>query len=131
MGIHRGSIDTTRLAVENTGRRFHALEAVLSVVDASTCATLVEGALTAAGRIDVLVNNAGAITRCPALEVTESQWHQVLHINLTANLSTHPGRRPPPPLLRQPGNGSPRGKVINIASMLSFQGGMNVAAYTA
>jgi len=76
------------------------------------------------GRIDILVNNAGTIRRTPALDFSEADWDDVLQINLKAAffLSQAVARV----MLSQGG-----GKIINIASMLSFQGGINVPSYTA
>ncbi|MEU4158603.1 SDR family oxidoreductase [Actinoplanes sp. NPDC026670] len=75
-------------------------------------------------RIDILVNNAGIIRRAPAAEVTAGDWDDVLAVNLDAafQLSQAAGRR----MIAQG-----HGKIINIASMLSFQGGIRVPAYTA
>jgi 2-deoxy-D-gluconate 3-dehydrogenase len=75
-------------------------------------------------RIDILVNNAGIIRRAPATEVTAGDWDDVLAVNLDAafHLSQAAGRR----MIAQG-----HGKIINIASMLSFQGGVRVPAYTA
>ncbi|MEU4623959.1 SDR family oxidoreductase [Actinoplanes sp. NPDC023801] len=74
--------------------------------------------------IDILVNNAGIIRRAPAAEVTAGDWDDVLTVNLDAafHLSQAAGRR----MIAQG-----HGKIINIASMLSFQGGIRVPAYTA
>ncbi|GLZ32951.1 2-dehydro-3-deoxy-D-gluconate 5-dehydrogenase [Lentzea sp. NBRC 105346] len=78
----------------------------------------------ASHRIDVLVNNAGTIGRGPAAEVSLPDWRRVLSVNLDSafELSKLVGGQ----MLAQ---GS--GKIVNIASLLSFQGGINVAAYTA
>ncbi|GIE82273.1 2-deoxy-D-gluconate 3-dehydrogenase [Actinoplanes philippinensis] len=75
-------------------------------------------------QIDILVNNAGIIRRAPAAEVTAGDWNDVLTVNLDAafRLSQAAGRR----MIAQG-----HGKIINIASMLSFQGGIRVPAYTA
>lgn len=75
-------------------------------------------------RIDILVNNAGVIRRAPVEDVTLDDWHAVLRVNLDAvfALSQAFGA----PMARR---GS--GKIINVASLLSFQGGVNVAAYAA
>ncbi|HWS36579.1 MAG TPA: SDR family oxidoreductase [Actinoplanes sp.] len=75
-------------------------------------------------RLDILVNNAGIIRRADAVDMTDADWDDVLTVNLDAafKLSQAAGRR----MLAQ---GS--GKIINIASMLSFQGGVRVPAYTA
>lgn len=75
-------------------------------------------------RLDILVNNAGIIRRADAVDMTDADWDDVLTVNIDAafKLSQAAGRR----MLAQ---GS--GKIINIASMLSFQGGVRVPAYTA
>jgi 2-deoxy-D-gluconate 3-dehydrogenase len=76
------------------------------------------------GRIDILVNNAGTIRRTPAIDFSETDWDDVLQINLKAAffLSQAVARV----MISQGG-----GKIINIASMLSFQGGITVPSYTA
>jgi 2-deoxy-D-gluconate 3-dehydrogenase len=74
-------------------------------------------------RIDILVNNAGMIHRAPAEEYSQAAWRQVLAVNLDSVFE----------LTRQLGTGMlhrGQGKVINIASLLSFQGGLSVTAYT-
>ncbi len=74
------------------------------------------------GDIDILVNNAGIIRRSPALDYTEADWDATLEIDLTAPflLSQAAGRMMLP---------KRRGKIINVASILAFQGGLNVTAY--
>jgi 2-dehydro-3-deoxy-D-gluconate 5-dehydrogenase len=74
--------------------------------------------------IDILVNNAGTIRRTPAIDFSEADWDDVLHINLKAAffLSQAVARV----MMSQGG-----GKIVNIASMLSFQGGIIVPSYTA
>src|SRR6202022_4263443 len=81
-------------------------------------------ALAAAGRVDILVNNAGTITRGPALDVSATEWHRVLQVNLHAlfRLCQAAAQDMLP---------RKRGKIINIASMMSFQGGILVSPYTA
>jgi 2-deoxy-D-gluconate 3-dehydrogenase len=76
------------------------------------------------GSLDILVNNAGIIRRAPALEFSEEYWDDVLQINLKALffLSQAAGR-----VMAEQGGG----KIVNIASMLSFQGGILVPSYTA
>ncbi len=76
------------------------------------------------GRLDILVNNAGIIRRAPALEFSEEYWDDVIQINLKALifLSQAAGK-----VMVQQGSG----KIINVASMLSFQGGILVPSYTA
>lgn len=127
VGVHRGPVKGIREAVERTGRRFHAVPADLASVDGAACTAIVDAAVRAAGRVDILVNNAGTIDRAPALQVSESRWAEVLQTNLTAPflLTQAVGRHF---LGRE--DAACRGKIINIASMLSFQGGVNTAAYT-
>jgi len=76
------------------------------------------------GGLDVLVNNAGIIRRAPAVDVTPEDWGAVLHVNLDAlfQLSQAAGR-----VMLAAGSG----RIVNVASMLSYQGGINVPAYTA
>ncbi len=76
------------------------------------------------GRLDILVNNAGIIRRAPALEFSEQDWDEVIGINQKAVffLCQAAGRQ-----MRTQGGG----KIINIASMLSFQGGILIPSYTA
>eukprot|EP01034_Spumella_vulgaris_P038007 gene38008-46904_t len=92
----------------------------------STVQHVVAGALAASpqGRLDILVNNAGIIRRADSLDVTEEDWDAVINTNLkslfflsqaaAAHMAQHGG-----------------GKIINVASLLSFQGGIRVPAYTA
>lgn len=91
---------------------------------AEVCHRLIEEAVAALGSIDILVNNAGMIRRAPAAEFSDADWGDVIAANLSAvfRLSQKAGQH----MLRQ---GS--GKIINIASLLSFQGGITVPAYAA
>ncbi|PYU67664.1 MAG: 2-deoxy-D-gluconate 3-dehydrogenase [Acidobacteria bacterium] len=89
------------------------------------CSGLVEEAITEFGSIDILVNNAGMIRRAPAAEYPTEFWDELIAVNLTAvfRLSQLAGRH-----MLQRGSG---GKILNIASLLSFQGGILVPAYAA
>jgi 2-dehydro-3-deoxy-D-gluconate 5-dehydrogenase len=115
-------VDT--LAIINAaGRRAAWIPADLDSL--APIAGLVERARSAFGHIDILVNNAGAIRRNAALDFTEDDWDAVIGVNLkTAFFLTQAVAR------YWVAEGT-RGKVINIASMLSFQGGVRVASYTA
>jgi 2-deoxy-D-gluconate 3-dehydrogenase len=109
-----------RLAVLDVSR----LGLVGDVGDAQVCAMLVEETIAHFGTIDILVNNAGTIRRAPAAEHSNDDWTTVLGVNLSSvfRLMQHAGRH----MLAQS-----HGKIINIASMLTFQGGVNVASYAA
>jgi 2-deoxy-D-gluconate 3-dehydrogenase len=115
--------DDTCAQVEASGRRYMNLQVDLlqaSIRDLNACVTQVVSKL---GRLDILVNNAGIIRRAPALEFSEKDWDEVLHINLKALffLSQAAGR-----VMKEQGGG----KIISVASMLSFQGGILVPSYT-
>ena len=94
------------------------------VADAAVCAKLVKETVENLGAIDILVNNAGIIRRAPAADYPEEDWKAVIDVNLNSvfRLMQHAGRH----MLK---HGS--GKIINIASLLSFQGGILVPAYAA
>jgi 2-deoxy-D-gluconate 3-dehydrogenase len=81
------------------------------------------------GRVDILVNNAGTILRAAAEDVTLADWEQVLQVNLTSvfQLSQLAARD----MIPRGGSGTSVGKIVNIASLLSFQGGIRVPAYAA
>lgn len=112
----------TQNAVDKLGRRFLSVHADLA--DAATITNIVAAALSTFGHVDILVNNAGTIRRNAAVDFTEADWDAVVDVNLKSLffLTQAVGRH-----MLQAG----RGKVINIASVLSFQGGIRVASYTA
>lgn len=105
------------------GRRtayFHA-----DVADPQACSSLFENAVSEFGHLDILVNNAGAIRRAPAAEYSAEFWDEMLaaHLSAVFRLSQLAGRH----MLAR---GTP-GKIVNIASLLSFQGGIRVPGYSA
>jgi len=112
----------THVRIEKLGRRCVSLRADLAAPGAAE--TLVRETLAAFGRIDILVNNAGIIRRARLLDFTEKDWDDVMNVNIKALflLSQAAAR-----VMVKQG----RGKIINIASMLSFQGGIRVPSYTA
>lgn len=118
-----GQFDNTRTAVEAHGRQFHGITADLS--DMAQVRNLVPAVVDALGKIDILVNNAGIVRRTPCTDFSEEDWDYVMNINLKAAffLSQAAAKK----FLEQ-GTG---GKIINIASLLSFQGGILVPSYTA
>ena len=105
------------------GRKAVSLQADLTSIE--PVGRIVEETLAAFGRIDILVNNAGLIRRADAVDFTEADWDLVMNINLKTVffMSQAVARQ----FIKQ-GDG---GKIINIASMLSFQGGIRVPSYTA
>ena len=95
------------------------------IADPRTAGSLVEEAHRRLGRLDIVVNNAGIIRRAPAIDTTDADWSAVVDVNLNGvfRLCRAAGRH-----MLASGRG---GKIINIASLLSFQGGLTVPAYAA
>ncbi len=114
--------EATQELVAGTGAKFIALAG--DVGDAAVCARLIEETIRHFGTIDILVNNAGIIRRAPAAEHSEDDWNAVIETNLTSvyRLTQHAGRH----MLAKG-----YGKIINIASLLTFQGGIHVPSYAA
>jgi 2-dehydro-3-deoxy-D-gluconate 5-dehydrogenase len=114
----------TCAAVEALGRRFLSIECDLLATPVAGLSDVVGQVVGTLGRLDILINNAGIIRRTPALDYSEADWDAVLDINLKALffLSQAAARV----MVAQGG-----GKIINVASMLSFQGGILVPSYTA
>ena len=112
----------TQAKVEALGRRFVAIEANLITVEPID--RVVKETLDGLGGLDILVNNAGLIRRADAVDFSEKDWDDVMNVNIKSAffMSQAAGRH----FIAQ---GS--GKIINIASMLSFQGGIRVPSYTA
>jgi 2-dehydro-3-deoxy-D-gluconate 5-dehydrogenase len=123
VGIARSSAVDTERGVVAAGRKFHSLYADL---DRSHEAQRVVGqAIEAAGRVDILVNNAGIIRRNDALTFTEQDWDAALNVNLKTPFFLAQA------VAQAMVNAGRGGKIINIVSMLSFQGGIRTASYTA
>jgi 2-deoxy-D-gluconate 3-dehydrogenase len=119
----RSAPDETARLVASAGRKLHVVQADLGSIE--PIERVVFEAHAAAGRLDILVNNAGIIRRADSLDFTEDDWDAVLNTNLKTVffLSQAVARR-----WVEEGRG---GKIINIVSMLSFQGGLRVPSYTA
>ncbi len=113
----------TRAQVEALGRRFMYVQCDLLQTSVAGLNDVVKGIVDELGRLDILVNNAGIVRRAPAIEFSEQDWDDVMHINLKALffLSQAAAR-----VMKEQGSG----KIINVASMLSFQGGIFVPSYT-
>ena len=108
--------------IERMGRRAAVVAADLA--DASEAARVIPQAEERLGRVDILVNNAGIIRRAPVLEYAEADWDAVLSVNLKSVFL----------LSQAAARGMAArgvGKIVNVASLLSFQGGITVPAYAA
>lgn len=112
----------TCAAIEKYGRQTFPVFGDMS--DKDVPKKLVAQVIEKFGRIDILINNAGMIRRTPAVDFSEEDWSLVLEVNLSSifRLSQAAARK----MIVQKS-----GKIINIASLLSFQGGITVPAYTA
>ena len=121
--IGRSSPDETVELAKKTGRKVHVIMADLGSLEPVD--TIVGETKEALGSIDILVNNAGIIKRNDSIDFTEEDWDAVMDINLKTLffLSQKVARE-----MIAAGKG---GKIINIASMLSYQGGIRVPSYTA
>ena len=117
------SPDATCDRITSAGGVAHAISGDLGEPD--TPKHLVAQTLERFGRIDILVNNAGTIRRAPAADYSDEDWNAVIEVNLSSvfRLSKLAGKQ-----MIERGNG---GKIVNIASLLSFQGGITVPAYAA
>jgi len=118
----KGNAAETCSIIEASGRK--AVEVTGDMAEKETPSDLVAQTIDALGRIDILINNAGTIRRTPAVDYSDEDWSLVVEVNLSSvfRLSQAAGRK----MIEQ---GS--GKIVNIASLLSFQGGVTVPAYTA
>lgn len=123
IGVARRSCQETAEKIAAIGGTFMELLADLS--DIAVIPYIVENANKAYGRVDILVNNAGIIKRCDAVDVTIEDWDSVININekMVFFLSQA--------FAKGWVADNKGGKIINIASMLSYQGGIRVPAYTA
>lgn len=118
---HGGSMDATGAEVRAAGRS--AWEVTVDLAEPGTVPEAARAVL-AEHRVDILVNNAGVIRRAPATDHTRADFDTVLDVNLESLFLLT--REVGAPMVRRGA-----GKVINVASLLSFQGGVNVVGYTA
>jgi 2-deoxy-D-gluconate 3-dehydrogenase len=117
------SSDETAAKVRALGRRVCQIQADL--MDRTVVDGIVERVTSELGGIDILLNNAGIIRRAPLLEFSEKDWDDVIAVNQDAVFFLSQA------VARQMVTQGRGGKIINIASMLSFQGGIRVPSYTA
>jgi len=121
--VARSPLDETKTIIEKLGRKAVAINADLSTLECIE--PIVKTTLEAFGKIDILINNAGLIRRAPLTEFSEKDWDDVVNVNQKTLffLSQAVAK-----IMIEKG---PGGKIINIASLLSFQGGILVPSYTA
>jgi 2-deoxy-D-gluconate 3-dehydrogenase len=118
---HRDDLDEVAAEVAERGHKVRTVNADLGNPDA---VRNVPDQVLIAGPVDILINNAGIIRRGPALGTDEQSWRQVLQMNLDSVFLLCR-------LFGAPMCERGQGKIISVASLLSFQGGLNVSSYTA
>ena len=123
VGVGQSDAAETGDEVKAVGQRFAHIAADLSNV--SVVEGVVDEAIKAFGQIDILVNNAGIVRRADALDYCEEDWDDVINLNLKSLFFLSQA------VARHFVDRSIAGRIINIASMLSYQGGIRVSAYTA
>lgn len=123
VAVNRSDSESLKTAILEKGCGFLSVQADLTTI--KSVDYIVDEAVKVFGKVDILINNAGMIKRADALDFSETDWDAVMDINLKTVffLSQAFAKQ----LVKQ-GHG---GKIINIASMLSFQGGVRVPSYTA
>lgn len=123
VGVARRTCEETEQKIKGFGGEFATVIADLSTTEVID--RILEESVKAFGKVDILVNNAGLIRRCDALDYSESDWDEVVSVNqkVVFFLSQAFAKQ----YIKQ-GEG---GKIISVASMLSYQGGIRVPAYTA
>ncbi|MCD7806614.1 MAG: 2-dehydro-3-deoxy-D-gluconate 5-dehydrogenase KduD [Lachnospiraceae bacterium] len=123
VGVARRSCADTREKIEEFGGSF--AEIICDISQMESIPKILNGALEAYGRVDILVNNAGVIIRNDAIDYTEEDWDKVVNLNekIVYFLSQAFAKQ----YIAQ-GSG---GKIISVASMLAYQGGIRVPSYTA
>ncbi len=130
VGLNRSDASQTAAQVQALGRRFVPVQADLSRTEAM--ADVLAQVLAAAGQVDILVNNAGIIRRADALDFSEEDWDAVMNTNLKSLFFLSQAvARHMLDCAAQQGAQWRGGKIIHIASLLSFQGGVRVPSYTA
>ncbi|RBO84772.1 2-dehydro-3-deoxy-D-gluconate 5-dehydrogenase KduD [Marinomonas aquiplantarum] len=123
VGVNRDVPSETIELMAATGRKFHSVIADMSKVDSVDL--VIKEAVSAFGQVDILVNNAGIIRRNDAIDFSEKDWDDVMDVNIKSVFFMSQG------FARQVIKQGTSANIINIASMLSFQGGIRVPSYTA
>ena len=123
LAVGRSSMAETEAAIRAVGGKVVAIKADLG--KSKTVAAMLDSAWDAHGPIDVLVNNAGIIRRADAVDFSETDWDDVMEINLKSVFLLCQA------LARRAFAEKRTARIVNVASLLSFQGGIRVASYTA
>ncbi|MCR5857664.1 2-dehydro-3-deoxy-D-gluconate 5-dehydrogenase KduD [Mesorhizobium sp. J428] len=123
LAVGRSSMAETEAAIRDAGGKVVALKADLART--ASVAPMLDTAWEAHGPIDILVNNAGIIRRAAAVDFSEQDWDDVLDVNLKSVFLLSQA------FARRVFAAERTGKIVNIASLMSFQGGIRIASYTA
>ncbi len=123
VGVGRSSMEETAALVEAQGGRF--LPVVCDLGDHAAAGAMLDEVWQTAGPVDGLVNNAGIIRRADAVDFTEADWDDVMDVNLKSLFFLCQA------FARRALAAGREARIVNIASVLSFQGGIRVASYTA
>jgi 2-deoxy-D-gluconate 3-dehydrogenase len=122
-GVYNAGSPAVGEQIEALGKRFLAVQADLGSI--APLGDIVRRTVDAFGKLDILINNAGILRRNPAVDFTEKDWDEVMNVNLKSLFFLSQAAA------RQFVDQNSGGKIINIASLLSFQGGILVPSYTA
>jgi 2-deoxy-D-gluconate 3-dehydrogenase len=123
VGVYNKNVPENQAKIEAMGRRFLGIQANLASIEPID--GIVRKAVEVFGKIDILVNNAGIIIRNKSVDFSEAEWDDVININLKSLFFLSQA------VARQFINQKTGGKIVNIASLLAFQGGILVPSYTA
>ena len=123
IGVGRSAMDETEALVKAEGGTFAAVACDLG--DHAAASAMLEGVWETAGQVDGLVNNAGVIRRADAVDFSETDWNEVMDVNLKSLFFLCQA------FARKAIAAGREGRIVNIASVLSFQGGIRVPSYTA
>lgn len=123
VGVDYVEAPETKEKIEKLGKKFLGITANLMTI--KPIQDIIDKAVKEFGKVDILVNNAGIIRRQDAIEFSEENWDDVMNINLKTVFFFSQS------VAKQYVAQGTGGKIINIASMLSYQGGIRVPSYTA
>ncbi len=122
VGLDFGDLSDTKAKVEKMGRKFYSVHA--NLIATENIDKYIEEVYSHVKQVDIVVNNAGIIRREDILEFSEKDWDDVMNINIKAVFLISQK------VAKRMAEAKTGGKIINIASMLSFQGGIRVPSYT-